>query len=116
MGEEKEKPRSGWKGCLIAFLVFVGAPFLLLVGYVVWGLWANDRAERLAAGFCASVRLGDDQARLKTLAEEFSPGNQFPTDDGYRYIWYGMIFHASECRVKLAGGRVKEKEQQRFDD
>jgi len=95
---------------------FVGLPFLLLVAYIAWGVWANERAERLASGFCAQVQVGATEASLKELAADASPGNQFPTDDGYKFIWYGMIFHASECRVKLAGGRVASKEFTRYDD
>ena len=108
--------RKGCKGCLVAALVIAGVPVLLLVAYGVWGVYANDRAQRLATEFCAGVKPGDTEAQLKDLAAQASPGNQFATDDGYRFLWYGMIFNASECRVKLAGGRVASKEVQHFDD
>lgn len=116
MGEEAR--RSKWKGCLLAALLVIVLPILLLAAYIAWGLWANGRAEREAAAMCASINVGDPRSRVLELAKgEHEPGNFFPIDDkGYRLIYYGMIFNASECRVMITTDRVVSKEIVRYDD
>jgi hypothetical protein len=103
---------------LITLAIVVLAPVLLLAAYIAWGLWANERAEREARAMCASIKVGDTRSRVQELAKgEHEPGNFFPIDDkGYKLIYYGMIFHASECRVMISADRVVSKEIIRYDD
>ena len=116
MGEEAK--RSKWKGCLLIALGVILLPILLLAAYIAWGVWANGHAESEAAAVCAAVKVGDPRSRVVELSQgEHEPGNFFPIDEkGYRFIYYGMIFHASECQVMITADRVVSKEVVRFDD
>ena len=115
---EGEKRRNTWKGCLLTIAIFVLVPVLLLVAYIAWGVWANGHAEREAAAMCASIRIGDSRSHVQELAKgEHEPDSFFPIDDkGYKITYYGMIFHASECRVMIEADRVVSKELIQYDD
>ena len=103
--------RKGCKGCLIAAAVFAAVPVFLFAAYVGWGIYANDRAERESKAFCDAIRIGDPIARVDELARgEHAPKNRFETEDGFRYMYYGMIYTARECRVHLVEGRVTARE------
>ena len=102
--------RGGCRGCLVTIAIFAAVPMLLVFAYVGWGVYANARAEDGSKAFCDAIRVGDPQARLDELAKgAHAPQNSFPTDDGRRYMYYGMIYTAYECRVVIVDGRVASK-------
>ena len=114
---QPEKKKGGCRGCLVTIAIVAAVPVLLFVAYVAWGVYANARAERQSTAFCGAVKVGDSRARLLALAKgENAPGNTFDTDNGYRFMFYGMIFNARECRVVLAADRVVSKQLIVFDD
>ena len=115
MAEEKRK--RGYRGCLLAALGVAAVPVLLVAGYVIWGLWANARAEREANAVCDAIRVGDPVARLQDLAKGPHKPNRFiEHGEGYHFLYYGMIYSARVCRVDIANGRVASKKIVAYDD
>ena len=114
---EPGKKKGGCRGCLVTIAIFAAVPLLLFVGYGLWGVYANARAERQSAAFCGAVKVGDTRTRVLALAKgENAPGNTFDTDNGYRFMYYGMIYNAREFRVVLAADRVVSSQLIVFDD
>jgi hypothetical protein len=105
-------------GCLVAAAGFVLLIVVLFAAYVAWGIYANDRAETEARGFCQATRPGEMLEHVLERAKGPNPPDRYGNDsDGvYHFYWYGMIFNAQECAVTTAKGRVVSAQVIAHDD
>src|SRR6478735_8500182 len=103
-------------GCLLAAAGISLLLALMFAAYVVWGVYANRRAERQAAAFCNSAKPGQPIAMVLERARgDGAPTRSAKDGEVYHFWWYGMIFSARECVVTTAAGRVVSAQQVAHD-
>lgn len=99
------------KKILLGFIIAIGSLFLLLVlalvGYGAYSIHANNKADRAATSLCNQIKLGSDIDSAMVLAEKSPERNRlFADGNKYRFIFYGAIFHSSECIADTVDGKV----------
>jgi len=105
------------KGCLLAVGTLVLALLAVLGIYIGWGMYANERAETAATALCAGTRIGDSIESVRARAERADPQPRIATGtDQYHFTFQGAIFHARECQVSTAQGRVTARKVVLFND
>lgn len=105
------------KGCLLAVGTLVLAVLAVLGIYIGWGMYANERAEAAATALCAGTRIGDSIESVHARAERADPKPRVASgSEQYHFTFQGAIFHARECQVSTAQGRVTARKVVLFND
>ncbi|MGH8051936.1 MAG: hypothetical protein ACREPB_14850 [Arenimonas sp.] len=109
------------KKILLGFVIAIGSIFLLLVlalvGYGGYSVYANDKADQAATFLCDQIKIGSDIDSAIALAQRSTERNRlFANENKYRFIFYGAIFHSSECVADTLDGKVVSVQMKVNDD
>ena len=105
------------KGCLLAAGILLLSLLAVLGLYIGWSLYADDRAGTAATAFCAGIHAGDRIEAVVAKAESAEPKPRVSSGtDEHHFTFQGAVFHARECQVATAQGRVTAKHVVAFDD
>jgi|GEM_PF-4621194 len=99
------------KKILLALVIGIGSVVLLvvlaLVGYGVYSVYANDEADKEADLLCGRIKKGSEIKNVIALADAGKEKRRLVVyENKYRFIFYGAIFHSSECVVDTFDGKV----------
>lgn len=99
------------KKILLALVIGTGSLVLLVVltfvGYGVYSVHANDKADKEARALCSRIRKGSGIKSAIALADAGKEEHRLVVyENKYRFIYYGAIFHSSECLVDTSDGKV----------
>jgi len=105
------------KGCLLAAGILLLSLLVVLGLYIGWSLYADDRAEKAATALCAGIHGGDRIEAVVAKAKATVPTPRVASGtDEHHFIFQGAVFHARECQVSTARGRVTAAHVVVFDD
>ncbi|MEO8002843.1 MAG: hypothetical protein ABI644_13290 [Arenimonas sp.] len=109
------------KKVLLGFIIGIGSVVLLLVlallGYGAYSVYANDKADKEAKLLCERIHKGSEISTFISTADAGKQKHRLVVyENKYRFIYYGAIFHTSECVVDTTNGKIVSAEMIVNDD